>query len=194
MDLGLGSISSADSSGEASRLTREELALRSGLSPQGTIDMPGRGRPPKPTRILEMSGSFKRNPKRRRERANEPESGKLFASAPPAEFLIAEPAMGYQRAARLLREWNQLALEGPDISYASRGTIISLCMIKADMWRLPEGSKRLSQLTNTEDKLRSSLGLTEVSRPKVNAANNRANGNRSGLAGLAQERREPRRA
>jgi hypothetical protein len=151
--------------------------------------MPLRGRPPKPSHVLEMNGSFKHNPSRRRARQNEPKTGKLFDSAPPAEFLVEEPATGYQRAARLLREWNQLALEGPEIGYASRGTVISLCMVKAEMWLLPTGSKRLAQLTNTEDKLRSSLGLTEVSRPKVNAANNANPGRGSTLAGLAQERR-----
>lgn len=156
--------------------------------------MPLKGRPPTPTRILEMRGSFRKNPQRRRTRANEPaEVGKCFAGPPPAEFLVEEPAMGYQRAQRLLKEWKQLALEGPDIGYASRGTVISLCMIKAEIWRLPEGSKRWAQLTNTEDKLRSSLGLTEVSRPKVNAGNS-ANSSRSTLATLARERNERRQA
>jgi hypothetical protein len=141
-----------------------------------------------------MNGSFKHNPGRRRARENEPKTGKCFDFPPPDEFLIPEPQMGYQRAARLKREWDQLALEGPDIGYASRGTVVSLCMIKAEMWLQTAGSKRLAQLTNTEDKLRSSLGLTEVSRPKVNAANNANSARGSTLATLAQDARGQRRA
>jgi len=156
--------------------------------------MPLRGRPPKPSRVLEMNGSFKHHPDRKRARANEPVTGRCFASPPPREFLIPEPEMGYQRAARLLREWEQLALEGPEIGYSSRNTVISLCIVKAEIWKLPDGSKRLTQLINAEDKLRSSLGLTEVSRPKVHGATNASNGRTSSLAGLAQESRNSRRA
>jgi hypothetical protein len=156
--------------------------------------MPLKGRPPKPTRVLEMSGSFQHNPSRKRARANEPQTGKCFASPPPPEFLISEPEIGYQFAARCLRQWEELAREGPYIGYGSRGTVISLCILKATMLRLPSGSKELSRLMNTEDKLRSSLGLTEVSRPKVNAGSDSNSARGSALAGLAQEIRDRNRA
>jgi hypothetical protein len=149
--------------------------------------MPLKGRPPKPSRVLEMNGSFQHNPSRKRARANEPQTGKCFDSAPPPEFLIPEPELGYQFAARCLRQWQELALEGPYIGYGSRGTVISLCILKANMLRIASGSKELSRLMNTEDKLRSSLGLTEVSRPKVNAGSNPNSARGSALAGLAQE-------
>jgi hypothetical protein len=156
--------------------------------------MPLNGRPRKPTRVLEMSGSLAKNPGRRRARENEPTSPLGFG-APPPEFLLKSPEVGYQRAERLLREWEELKLEGPHICYGSRGTVISLCILKADIRRLPEGSKRLAPLLNTEDKLRSSLGLTEVTRSKVNGSAN-PNGKQPGstLASLAQEARGNRRA
>src|SRR5215831_8623815 len=120
--------------------------------PNWSPSMPLRGRPPKPSRVLEMNGSFAHNPSRKRARANEPKTGKCFASPAPDEFLIQEPAVGYQRAARLLKAWNQLALEGPDIGYSSRGTVITLCRVTVDIERLPEESKRLAQLATVQSK------------------------------------------
>jgi hypothetical protein len=152
------------------------------------------GRPCKPTAVLEMSGSFKKDPQRRRARANEPKTTKLFASPPPDEFLIESPATGYQRAARWLREWKQLEIEAPDMSYSSRGSVITLCMIKAEIWSLPTGSRRLEVLSDRENKLRSALGLTETTRPKVNAGYTDNNDSGSALASLAKEGRERNRA
>ena len=83
-----------------------------------------------------MNGAFKNHPSRRRARENEPQSGKLFASDPPPQFLIKEPEVGYQRAERLLREWNQLKLEGPDISYAQMVNVAS----RGDDARLQQAS------------------------------------------------------
>lgn len=151
--------------------------------------MPGRGRPPKPTHVLEMNGSFKHNPARRRARVNEPKTGKLFDSPPPEEFLIPEPETGYQWAARLLKEWNQLALEGPKIEYRSRGTVITLCRVTAEIATLPRGSKLLSSLAKTQSSLRVDLGLTETSGSKVYAGTSSSSDRGSTLAGLAQERR-----
>jgi hypothetical protein len=139
-----------------------------------------------------MSGSLAHDPSRRRARENEPESP-LGIGPPPPEFLIKAPEVGYQRAERLFREWEELKAEGPHICYGSRGTVVSLCILKADIRRLPEGSKRLPSLLNTEDKLRSSLGLTEVTRSRVNGSAN-PNGKQPGsaLATLAQEARVAR--
>jgi hypothetical protein len=153
------------------------------------------GRPCKPTAVLEMNGAFKKNPNRRKARENEPKTTRLFASPPPEQFLIQAPATGYQQAERWLREWEELKLEAPDMSYASRGAIITLCMIKAEIWRLPAGSKRLETLSDRETKLRSALGLTETTRPKVNAGyTNNNDGPGSALADLAKEGRERNRA
>jgi hypothetical protein len=148
-----------------------------------------RGRPCKPTAVLEMNGSFAHNPGRKRARANEPKTPKLFEGPPPDQFLIQEPAMGYQRAARLLKEWHELAQQAPDIGLRSRGTVITLCILKAEIWLQPQGSKLLPRLAEQENRLRVELGLTEISRPKVNAGSNSNSGPSSTLAGLAQERR-----
>jgi hypothetical protein len=153
-----------------------------------------RGRPCKPTAVLEINGTFRHNPSRKRARANEPKTAKLFDSPPPDQFLIQEPATGYQRAARLLKEWNELAIQAPDIGLRSRGTVITLCILKAEIWTQPQGSKLLPRLVDQENRLRVELGLTEISRPKVNAGNNSNTGSGSTLAGLAQEGRDQRRA
>lgn len=152
------------------------------------------GRPCKPTALLEMSGAFKKHPERRRARANEPKSTRLFDGPPPAQFLIKAPDTGYQRAERWLREWEELKLEAPDMSFSSRGSIITLCMLKAELWSLPTGSRRLEVLADRETKLRGSLGLTETTRPKVNAGYTDNNGPGSALASLAKEGRERNRA
>jgi hypothetical protein len=152
------------------------------------------GRPCKPTAVLEMSGAFKKHPERRKAREKEPSTTRLFASLPPAQFLIKAPDTGYQRAERWLREWEELKLEAPHMSYSSRGAVITLCMIKAEIWSLPTGSRRLEVLSDRETKLRSALGLTETTRPKVNAGYTNNNGPGSALADLAKEGRERNRA
>jgi len=153
--------------------------------------MPLPGRPRTPTSILEGRGAYKRNPQRRRDRENEPEvTGGL--GPPPERFMIQEPESGYQEAARLRTLWQEIAEEGPYITSASRGTVETLCYIKSEIRRLPLGSKRLAQLANTEDKLRSSLGLTEAARSRVNAPKNPAAAGQSALGALAQEARSRR--
>lgn len=44
------------------------------------------GRPRTPTKVLELRGSFKRHPERRRQRENEPESAPMVVSAPPGSL------------------------------------------------------------------------------------------------------------
>jgi hypothetical protein len=153
-----------------------------------------KGRPRKPSAVLEMNGSFAHNPSRRRERANEPKTEKLFSFPPPDRFLIQEPATGYQTAARRLQEWEELARQAPELGLRSRGTVITLCILKAEIWSLPVGSKLLPRLADQENRLRVELGLTEVSRSKVNAGSNTNSGSGSALAGLAREGRERTRA
>lgn len=151
------------------------------------------GRPCKPTVVLEMSGAFKKNPQRRLARQNEPPTPRLFESAPPPQFLIQAPATGYQQAERWLREWKELEREAPHMGYQSRGSVITLCMIKAELWRLPTGDRRLEVLSDRENKLRSALGLTETSRPKVDTGNfykKAGSGSGSVIAELAREARE----
>jgi hypothetical protein len=150
--------------------------------------MPLPGRPRTPTAVLEMRGSFGKNPQRRRQRENEPvvERG---VGDPPACFMIQAPNVGFQEAERLREIWTEIAAEGPYIARSSRGTVETLCRIKSEIRRLPSGSKRLAQLANTEDKLRSSLGLTEASRSRVDAPKNPEAAGQSALAGLAQETR-----
>ena len=150
--------------------------------------MPLVGRPRKPTAVLEMSGAFQRNPQRRRARVNEPEV-KLGVGDPPACFLIPEPESGYQEAARLKAIWEQIAEEGPWISRSSRGTVETLCRI-TDAIKRKAG--KLPQLAVVEDKLRSSLGLTEASRSHVDAPKAPSHAGQSALEGLAQESRQAR--
>jgi hypothetical protein len=154
-----------------------------------------RGRPPKSSRVLEINGSFAHNPSRKRARANEPPStGRCFDHPPPTEFLIPEPESGYLQAARCLAQWKQLALEGPLIDFSSRSTVIHLAIAQAEVLRSPAGSKTQQGWIKQSNELRVQLGLTEVSRPKVNAGDRNNTQRGSSLAGLAQERGTQRRA
>jgi phage terminase small subunit len=70
------------------------------------------GRPPKPTKLLEMSGAVKKNPQRYAARKREPQPGDVLGPPPP-HFLIQEPATGFQRAARLRGIWDELVAQVP---------------------------------------------------------------------------------
>jgi hypothetical protein len=54
-----------------------------------------RGRPPKPTKVLELSGAFKKDPKRKRERANEPTTKGPLGSFPVGRGLTQEDAYNW---------------------------------------------------------------------------------------------------
>jgi hypothetical protein len=143
---------------------------------------------------MEINGGFRHNPARKRARKNELTSPRGIGE-PPKHFMIQEPDSGWIRAGKLREMWEETKLEDPDIPRCCRGTVESLCYIKVEMRALPTGSKRWAQLANTEDKLRSSLALTRVTRPKVNGNPNAGTeAPEDGLAGLAQEGRTNRRA
>jgi len=54
-----------------------------------------RGRPPKPTGVLELSGAFKKNPKRKKARTNEPETQGPIGSFPVGRGLTQEDAYNW---------------------------------------------------------------------------------------------------
>jgi hypothetical protein len=146
-------------------------------------------RPRTPTAVLAARGSFDKNPQRLRDRENEPESAGSLGEPPP-EFMIQEPDTGYQEAERLRKIWYEIAEEGPWISRSSRGTVKTLCRIANQLPRVP--LSKLPAFALAEDKLRTSLGLTEASRSRVNAPPKTAESTEGSWQNLAEEGSRPR--
>lgn len=111
---------------------------------------------------------MKKNPRRARERAAEPESeGKL--GKPPARFLLAPQEMGYQESLRLREIWRQLQRDAPWLDRANRMPVESLCYA-TDAVRTAQRlkSKQLPTLLSAQARLLNDLGIPQASRAKVN--------------------------
>ncbi len=65
-------------------------------------------RPRKPTKVLELSGAFKKNPSRKRARAGEPQIAAGLGD-PPVEWV--EGAPHNSRCAALLQAWNEIVAQ-----------------------------------------------------------------------------------
>lgn len=104
------------------------------------------GRPPKPTNLLELTGAFRKDPARRRKRGNEPQPPGPIGE-PPAGFLIQEPATGYQRAAKLLKLWQESVSMWPWLTFSDRHSLARYCelALRFDEKTASESDKRLCQ-------------------------------------------------
>ena len=88
------------------------------------------GRPPKPSKLLELTGAFRKNPARGRVRQNEPASTGAIGDA-PAKFMIFHPDMGYQDAERLRAIWdNCVRMWGQWLEFADRDALEYYCELK----------------------------------------------------------------
>jgi hypothetical protein len=122
------------------------------------------GRPPKPSNLLELSGAFKKNPKRKAARSGEPvPSGPL--GAPPAQWMIESPeAFGYQKAAELRQIWTEIASMAPWLTSADRHTVEDICVLrlKARKDTIKPGERNVLRALNN------SCGLDASGRAKIN--------------------------
>jgi len=67
------------------------------------------GRPPKPSKVLEMTGAFKKDPQRRRKRAGEPESAGPVGG-PPDPFTRNPDSPELQKLCLI---WDELVADAP---------------------------------------------------------------------------------
>lgn len=125
-------------------------------------------RPRVPKAILKELPGVKKNPKRARERENEPESpGKL--GKPPAWFLLAPNEMGYHRSLRLRAIWRQVAADAPWLDRANRLVVEAYCYATdeaREAFRLH--SKNFATLVAAQARIANDLGIPQAARAKVN--------------------------
>lgn len=110
-----------------------------------------RGRPRKPTKVLELSGAFERNPKRRKARANEPEPVGVLGD-PPDVLDEAEKA-----------RWLEIDEACPWLASSDRALVELAC----ELWM----RKRRKALKETGEKLyvtvMRSLGMAPGERSRM---------------------------
>jgi hypothetical protein len=126
------------------------------------------GRPPKPTNLLELSGAFRKNPKRRRAREKEP----LPPAIPlemPARFLIFHPEIGYQKAEKLRAIWDNCIKMWPWVTFSDRDALEQYCGLKAkdDQHRYASGPELSGAEMTAMIRIRSELGGTGTGRARL---------------------------
>ncbi len=121
-----------------------------------------RGRPPKPTAVLEMSGAYKRNPSRRAARSDEPRVESAVGN-PPERWLIPADAVGGPRAARLCAIWHEIAEVAPWLTRSDRMIVEDICELRL---RAREGSCKTADRALLA-KLMSQCGLDPSSRTRI---------------------------
>ena len=147
------------------------------------------GRPPKPTKLLELTGAFRKNPSRKKAREGEPESGDI--GGPPDEWMIFHPDIGYQRAEKLRQLWDRFVKMWPWLEYADRDALEQFCEYKlARMEHRKLSGAEISDMS----RIRTELGGTGSGRArlgvrssKVGASNKAANATDPRVAFLAQK-------
>jgi len=87
------------------------------------------GRPQKPTKLLELSGAFDKNPKRMANRrdaiATESNIG-----APPKHWRLPESNPGFARGRELRRIWREVARVAPWLVPSQRMTLEDVCELR----------------------------------------------------------------
>jgi hypothetical protein len=103
------------------------------------------GRPPKPTEYLELTGAFRKNPARRKARADEPKPPSPSVGPPPAKFDIFYPELGYQRAEKIRAVWDECAAMWPWLTFSDRHTLerYSILKVGEDARTLNNTEKRM---------------------------------------------------
>jgi len=96
------------------------------------------GRPRKPTEVLEFSGAFRKNPARRRARANEPKITTALGD-PPREWLDGAELSG--RFAALLSAWREIVAQDVlhVLNASHRDLVESTCYLKYKIRRASAG-------------------------------------------------------
>jgi len=121
------------------------------------------GRPPKPTELLLLTGAGRKNPKRLKERAAEPQPPCPNVGGPPIEWMIFHPAIGYQRAEKLRALWDERAKVWPWLTISDRDALADYCELMLDKKTRRLNGAELAFLRGT----RSDLGGTGVGRVRL---------------------------
>lgn len=124
-------------------------------------------RPRKPTKVLELTGALRKNPQRRRERAQEP-TVEAPLGPPPERLgqrthrLVEDPALF---GALCVEAWHELQSHAPWLTAADRVLLETLAVWVAEDWLglLP------TQLVPSKLRALGMLGLTPADRSKVKA-------------------------
>lgn len=119
-------------------------------------------RPPKPTRVLELTGAFKRHPERKRAREHEPEPP-LGIGKPPNSLSESQKA-----------RWKEIAKACTWLTVADR-TIVEMT---ARLWQLMrDGAAGVGELKQLAVNL-GRLGMTPSDRSKIQVPKPKPAGNR----------------
>jgi hypothetical protein len=130
------------------------------------LNMPGRT--PKPTKLLELTGAFRKNPKRKQAREGEPES--VSIGGPPAKWMIFHPDIGYQRCEKLRAIWDNCTAMWPWIEFADRDALEDYCRWKMAM---DDGTKLSGAEISAMKSIRSELGGTGSGRARLGVRSHR---------------------
>jgi hypothetical protein len=130
------------------------------------------GRPRKPTRVLEMSGAFRKDPARGRARANEPRPTTAVGD-PPVDFLNSFSPT----AKRHLEIWRQFVEQAPEgvLTGCDRQMLANACRLQAQIERGGASAGMYSQMRAYLGE----MGMTPASRSKVDAGPKRKTTNDS---------------
>jgi hypothetical protein len=117
-------------------------------------------RPRTPTKVLELRGAYRKNPKRALDRANEPRPTSPIGD-PPAEFLNEFS----QTAKRHLRIWYELIAQDPGgvLTGSDRIILQSACRIQA---AIEQGDRSPAMFGQLKGHL-SEMGMTPAGRSKT---------------------------
>jgi hypothetical protein len=125
-------------------------------------------RPRKPSKVLEISGAFKKNPARKRARATEPKVG-LPLGAPPEEW--TEGAGHNPRCASLLKIWQQIVDQDKVLKVLNsshRFLVENTCHL---MYKIRRASMGYGKATSGDyAQVKSNLvamGMTPIDSPRV---------------------------
>jgi len=125
------------------------------------------GRPRKPAQVLELSGAFRKNPSRRRERAAEL-AIKPGIGDPPAEWI--QGAEHNARLAHLLKLWNEIIAQDilRVLNVSHRALVETTCYL---MYKVRQASAGYGKATSGDfARILSNLatmGMTPVDSPRV---------------------------
>lgn len=126
-----------------------------------------RGRPPKPTKLLEIGGAFKKNPARGRARADEPvPEGPL--GPPPAEWTAG--AEKNARLAALLRAWQEIVDQAAFgvLTSADRDLVELACYLKYKIRRASAGYEKATSGDFAQlNRILGQIGLVPSERSRV---------------------------
>lgn len=114
------------------------------------------GRPRKPTKVLELTGAFKKNPKRRKERENEPEPDGPLGDA-PHYFQLDQVA-----------RWNEIRSSCPWLTIADRPQV----ELAAKLWASEQRGENEKDDRRLYVQLFGRLGMDPSGRSKVQAPAN----------------------